>query len=86
MDTPKTKTVVLCGVTMTLSLYDCRKCGEATWFTGGARICNACASEFIDLSAGQKERGSVRQVDLNYQGSIPDKTEEAGQPQRHADD
>ena len=86
MDAPKTKTVTLCGVTMTLTLDDCRRCGEQTWFTGLARTCNACASEFIDITGGSAERGSVRTADMEYQGSIPDKTEEAGQPQRHADD
>lgn len=82
----KTKTVTLCGVTMTLVLDVCVKCGEEVWFKPPARVCDCCVSEFIDVSGTSSERGSVRESDLNYQGSIPDKTEEAGQPHRNVDD
>lgn len=78
MDRVKMKVVCLLGQKRTLFLRDCRRCGEETWFSDGVYVCDGCASEFIDLSG--PERSSVRRADMAYNGEIPDKTEEMGQP------
>lgn len=61
-----------------MNLRECRRCGEPTWFTEHADVCDECVSEFIDLRSG--ERATVKTSDRQYQGDIADKTEAAGQP------
>lgn len=84
MDTPtRTKVVTLCGAAYLLRLLDCWKCGEPTWFREGAQVCDSCASEFIDIRPehGHSEPSTVRRCDIDYEGDIADRVEEAGQPE-----
>lgn len=83
MDTPtRTKVVTLCGAAYLLRLLDCWKCGEPTWFREGVQVCDLCASEFIDIRPehGRNEPSTVRRCDIDYEGDIADRVEEAGQP------
>lgn len=84
MDTPtRTKVVTLCGAAYLLRLLDCWKCGEPTWFREGVQVCDLCASEFIDIRPehGHNEPSTVRRCDIDYEGDIADRVEEAGQPE-----
>ena len=84
MDTPtRTKVVTLCGADYLLRLLDCWKCGEPTWFREGVQVCDLCASEFIDIRPDHdhNEPSTVRRCDIDYEGDIADRVEEAGQPE-----
>jgi hypothetical protein len=74
----RTKIVKLCGKEVVMTLRDCRRCDEPTWFSADAFVCDECVGEFIELRS--PERSSVKRSDRQYQGNIPDKTEAMGQP------
>ena len=72
-----TKTVSRCGSEVLVTLSECRKCHEPTYFDPGVHVCSDCAEEFISTGP---ERSSLRMSDYVYQGNIADRVEAMGLP------